>query len=55
LTPVNAVLVTGGVLLALIAFVPVVNLAKLASAFLILVFSLENLSVIVSGGRCRFL
>lgn len=47
LTPVNAVLVTGGVLLALIAFVPVVNLAKLASAFLILVFSLENLSVIV--------
>jgi len=47
LTPVNAVLVTGGVLLALIAFVPVVNLAKLASAFLILVFSLENISVIV--------
>ncbi|MFC7114193.1 APC family permease [Natronoarchaeum sp. GCM10025703] len=47
LTPVNAVLVTGGVLLALIAFVPVVNLAKLASAFLILVFSLENVSVIV--------
>ena len=47
LTPVNAVLVTGAVLLALIAFVPVVNLAKLASAFLILVFSLENLSVIV--------
>ena len=47
LTPVNAVLVTGAVLLALIAFVPVVNLAKLASAFLILVFSLENISVIV--------
>ncbi|WP_435095048.1 APC family permease [Halorubrum sp. N11] len=47
LTPVNAVLVTGAVLLALIAFVPVVNLAKLASAFLILVFSLENLSVII--------
>lgn len=47
LTPVYAVLVTGGVLLALIAFVPVVNLAKLASAFLILVFSLENASVIV--------
>lgn len=47
LTPVNAVLVTGGVLLALIAFVPVVGLAKLASAFLILVFSLENVSVIV--------
>jgi APA family basic amino acid/polyamine antiporter len=47
LTPVNAVLVTGGVLLTLIAFVPVVDLAKLASAFLILVFSLENVSVIV--------
>ena len=47
LTPAYAVLVTGGVLLALIAFVPVVNLAKLASAFLILVFSLENVSVIV--------
>jgi APA family basic amino acid/polyamine antiporter len=47
LTPVNAVLVTGGVLLVLIAFVPVVDLAKLASAFLILVFSLENASVIV--------
>ncbi|TKX86628.1 amino acid permease [Halorubrum sp. SS5] len=47
LTPVNAVLVTGALLLALIAFVPVVDLAKLASAFLILVFSLENLSVIV--------
>jgi APA family basic amino acid/polyamine antiporter len=46
-TPVNAVLVTGGVLLALIAFVPVVELAKLASVFLILVFSLENVSVIV--------
>lgn len=46
-TPINAVLVTGGVLLALIAFVPVVELAKLASAFLILVFSLENVSVIV--------
>ncbi|MEZ3164081.1 APC family permease [Halorubrum sp. RMP-47] len=47
LTPVTAVLVTGALLLALIAFVPVVDLAKLASAFLILVFSLENLSVIV--------
>jgi len=47
LTPVRAVLVTGAVLLALIALVPVVELAKLASAFLILVFSLENISVIV--------
>lgn len=47
LTPRNAVLVTGGVLLALIAFVPVIDLAKLASAFLILVFSMENLALIV--------
>lgn len=47
LTPRNAVVVTGGVLLALIAFIPVVNLAKLASAFLILVFSMENLALIV--------
>lgn len=46
LTPRNAVLVTGVVLLALIAFVPVVDLAKLASAFLILVFSMENAAVI---------
>lgn len=46
LTPRNAVIVTGTVLLALIAFVPVVNLAKLASAFLILVFSMENLALI---------
>jgi len=46
LTPRNAVLATGVVLLALIAFVPVVNLAKLASAFLILVFSLENIAVV---------
>ncbi|MEF8900568.1 MAG: APC family permease [Halovenus sp.] len=46
LTPRNAVIVTGSVLLALIAFVPVINLAKLASAFLILVFSMENLSLI---------
>lgn len=46
LTPRNAVLLTGGVLLALIAFVPVIELAKLASAFLILVFSLENIALI---------
>jgi APA family basic amino acid/polyamine antiporter len=46
-TPRNAVIVTGVVLLGLIAFVPVVNLAKLASAFLVLVFSMENLAVIV--------
>jgi len=45
-TPLYAVLLTGLVLLVLIAVVPVVELAKLASAFLILVFSLENVSVI---------
>lgn len=45
-TPRNAVLLTGGVLLVLIAFVPVVELAKLASAFQILVFSLENLALV---------
>ncbi|PSQ61784.1 MAG: amino acid transporter [Halobacteriales archaeon SW_8_66_22] len=45
-TPRNAILLTGGVLLLLIAFVPVVELAKLASAFQILVFSFENVAVI---------
>jgi len=46
LTPRNAVLVTGVVLLGFIAFVPVVDLAKLASAFLILVFSIENIALV---------
>ena len=45
-TPRNAVLLTGAVLLALIAFVPVVELAKLASAFQILVFSIINVALI---------
>ena len=45
-TPRNAVLLTGAVLLLLIAFVPVIELAKLASAFQILVFSFENLALI---------
>lgn len=45
-TPRNAVVVTGVVLLGLIAFVPVVDLAKLASAFLILVFTLEHIALI---------
>ena len=45
-TPRNAVLLTGAVLLLLIAFVPVIELAKLASAFQILVFSFENLAVV---------
>lgn len=46
LTPRNAVIATGLALLALIAFVPVVDLAKLASAFLILVFSTENVALV---------
>jgi APA family basic amino acid/polyamine antiporter len=46
-TPRNSILLTGGLLLALIAFVPVVELAKLASAFQILVFSFVNVALIV--------
>jgi APA family basic amino acid/polyamine antiporter len=46
-TPRNAILLTGGLLLALIAFVPVVELAKLASAFQILVFSIVNVALVV--------
>jgi len=45
-TPRNAILLTGLLLVALIAFVPVVELAKLASAFQILVFSIVNLAVV---------
>jgi len=45
-TPRNAVLLTGVGLLLLIAFVPVIELAKLASAFQILVFSMENLALV---------
>ncbi|EMA58082.1 APC family permease [Halorubrum lipolyticum] len=45
-TPRNSVLLTGIVLLLLIAFVPVIELAKLASAFQILVFSIINVSLI---------
>jgi APA family basic amino acid/polyamine antiporter len=45
-TPRNSILLTGVVLLLLIAFVPVVELAKLASAFQILVFSLENVALV---------
>jgi APA family basic amino acid/polyamine antiporter len=46
-TPMNAILLTGTLLLLLIAFVPVVELAKLASAFQILVFSIINVALIV--------
>ena len=45
-TPRNSILLTGAVLLLLIAFVPVVELAKLASAFQILVFSIINTALI---------
>jgi APA family basic amino acid/polyamine antiporter len=45
-TPRNSILLTGVVLLLLIAFVPVIELAKLASAFQILVFSIENVALI---------
>ncbi|MDJ0923703.1 MAG: amino acid permease [Acidimicrobiia bacterium] len=45
-TPLASTLVTGAVLLALIAFVPLLELAKLASAFQLIVFSLVNLAVI---------
>ena len=45
-TPRNAILLTGGLLLALIAFVPVVELAKLASAFQILVFSILHVALV---------
>ena len=45
-TPRNSILLTGAVLLLLIAFVPVIELAKLASAFQILVFSIINVALI---------
>ena len=45
-TPTYSILLTGAVLLLLIAFVPILELAKLASAFQLIVFSLVNLSVI---------
>lgn len=45
-TPVASIALTGAALLALIAFIPVVDLAKLASAFQILVLCFVNLSLI---------
>jgi APA family basic amino acid/polyamine antiporter len=45
-TPRNSILLTGVLLLTLIAFVPVIELAKLASAFKILVFSIINVALI---------
>jgi APA family basic amino acid/polyamine antiporter len=46
-TPLNAIVLTGGLLLLLIAFVDVVDLAKLASAFQILVFSIVNIALVM--------
>ncbi|WP_123538316.1 amino acid permease [Halosimplex salinum] len=45
-TPTTAITLTGGVMLALIAFVPIMEIAKLASAFQILVFVLVNVAVV---------
>ena len=45
-TPTHAITLTGAVMLALIAFVPVLDIAKLASAFQILVFVLVNAAVV---------
>jgi amino acid transporter/nucleotide-binding universal stress UspA family protein len=45
-TPMISVLLTGGLMLGLIAFVPVVELAKLASAFKILIFTFINVALI---------
>ncbi|QIO24512.1 APC family permease [Haloarcula sp. JP-L23] len=45
-TPANAITLTGGVMLVLIAFVPILEIAKLASAFKILVFAIINVALI---------
>ncbi|MFC6799881.1 amino acid permease [Haladaptatus sp. DYSN1] len=45
-TPVTSITLTGAVLLVLIAFVPILDIAKLASAFQIMVFGLINLAVV---------
>ncbi|WP_101296120.1 amino acid permease [Halegenticoccus soli] len=45
-TPTTAITLTGGVMLVLIAFVPILEIAKLASAFQILVFVLINVALI---------
>ncbi|MEA2010350.1 MAG: APC family permease [Actinomycetota bacterium] len=44
--PVAGITVTGAVLIVLVLFVPLIELAKLASAFQLLVFALVNLAVI---------
>jgi len=45
-TPLNSITLTGAVLLVLIAFVPILDIAKLASAFQIMVFALINGAVV---------
>jgi len=45
-TPVTSITLTGAVLLVLIAFVPILEIAKLASAFQIMVFAMINLAVV---------
>ena len=45
-TPVASITLTGAVLLLLIAFVPILDIAKLASAFQIVVFAMINLAVV---------
>ncbi|WP_324664070.1 universal stress protein [Haloarcula sediminis] len=45
-TPLNSITLTGAVLLVLIAFVPILDIAKLASAFQIIVFALINVAVV---------
>jgi APA family basic amino acid/polyamine antiporter len=45
-TPRNSILLTGAMLVLLIAFVPVITLAEMASAFIIFVLSLINLALI---------
>lgn len=46
-TPGRSLLLTSGVIVAIIAFVDVEDVVKLASAFQLLIFSLVNLSVVV--------
>ena len=45
-TPAASITLTGAVLLVLIAFVPILEIAKLASAFQIIVFALINVALI---------
>jgi amino acid transporter len=45
-TPIQAITLTGAVLLLMVAFVPITDIAKLASAFKIIVFVLVNIALI---------